>query len=655
MRPLHQFQHIYNPYTKNVDDSQPSLHEEPRITDSVKPIDKKLADIEAEKDELILKPDLSGIYKVMGKRHGKGGTPIKAEPGSFIYSDYKTLAITQKEKELMKLKEGGSTDRQKNTPAEVVKKNVDIEHYNRLVNNLQDDDKDVIAKRSSTLMLSKYQEILGRIAYLQEEKKRFKQGLPAFAEGSAPLENPEMEQQIEEQEQYRAGGVVNPYLPKAQMGMYNAARYAAANRGNPAVQTASVPPAGFETWKGDKLPTFQDRYGVTNAADKITDLAALAKELGYQGPMDIKKFQEWLYASSPENKAVIDKWHDNYNEGPIGGMFDGKVGIRWANALREIQRKPTPPKITITAPPTEQWTAPVPAPQPTNPQGTYLPYEPNVKKTLPMLEGEMFAGLDAASVKKYNPYRQQVKSQLTEFARYNPQNAINRITQSTNQAYNATRGLNPYQAQATIQEVYSKGVEGVARAQGDYDERNVGVENMQNQANAQTQNKDLGDNITFDKRYYDEQTLSNQRFDNAKTMAWGQFRDLRNQNQEQLDSLYNVLAQQPIAGSKPVLDRKGKQVVDKNGQPVFQSMPLYDVVPGTIRTRYTGVGNILNANINNNPGDAYNDSVYRALVEKSLSGTITKEQAYHLAAIERARASRRGKGYKMGGFVNPYN
>ena len=61
MKPLHQFQNIYNPYSANPDWKQPSLHEEPKITDSVKPVDREMANIEAEKDEIILKPDLSGF------------------------------------------------------------------------------------------------------------------------------------------------------------------------------------------------------------------------------------------------------------------------------------------------------------------------------------------------------------------------------------------------------------------------------------------------------------------------------------------------------------------------------------------------------------------------------------------------------------------
>lgn len=94
MKPLHQFKNIYNPYKGDYGKDQKSLKGPDEINDSVKPIDREDANIEAEKDEIILKPDLSGIYKIGGKSHSKGGTPLLADPG--VGSSQYNLAMTFK-------------------------------------------------------------------------------------------------------------------------------------------------------------------------------------------------------------------------------------------------------------------------------------------------------------------------------------------------------------------------------------------------------------------------------------------------------------------------------------------------------------------------------------------------------------------------------
>lgn len=634
MKPLHQFKNIFNPYTNNVGNEQPSLHEEANITDSVKPIERKDADIEVEKDELILKPDLSGIYKAKGKTHAQGGIPIKAEPGSFVFSHYKNLALSKDEQELLQLKKGGPIGDQKNTPAEVVKRNVDIKHYNRMVNNLADMNKDIISKKTSALMLSKYRDIMGRVAFAQEAKKNFEGGVPEWAQDTAPAVDPELQYNIDKQEQYKLGGMTkNPYSDGGE----------------------TPCPCGKDS-NGKCLPCSPAIYKeILNNKAKRTDIVPPGYEHLYDenGTKLYGKFDSFGKAIATNGPKMSNEDWTRFINSPAGKASRAKrMMVDTENYLR------TDPKYGFIGPPEFDYGTPKPKDvlNPTNPDRTTIPYEPNVQKTMPMLVDEMWAGVDAASVKKYNPYRQQIKSQLVDFARYNPQTAVNRINQASNSAYQATRGLNPYQAQSTINEVYGKSLDNIAQVQGQYDERNVGVENQQNVSNAQIQNKDAQDNITFDKRYYDEQTLSNQRFDNAKTYAWGQFRDVRDQHQEELDSLYNVMAQQPIAGSKPLLNANGSPRLDKNGKQIFQSMPLYDVVPGTIRTRYTGYGNILNTPGYDKSGYDYMAQYNQVLEElrnapdpqtkKALAATLNS-----LGTMIKYQSIPRKRN---GGIVNPY-
>lgn len=665
MKPLHQYREIYNPYSNNVDWEQPSLYEEPDITKNVNPVDRELADIEAEEGEIILKPDMSGIYEIKGKKHSKGGTPIQAEANSFIYSDYKNLAISKEMQELLKLKKGGPTGKQKNTPAEVLKRNLDIKHYNKMINNLDDVNKDVIAKRSSELMLGKYQEILGRVAYAQEEQKDFEQGVPEFVSNTAPVMDAELQEKIDEQEQYLGGGRVNPYLPKAQIGLWYGNRLSnqrpvnavsGANGSKSVVVNSNygvLPGNPNQRWgyhPGDNYDLFQrtNNTSLSNAADKLGDnWEQLVTDLDYTGPKNNLAFQHWLYNQSKENAEIIDRYHRVYDEGPIGGKFDGNIGIRWARAIDEIRNRPRKGTTKITSPTPEESRTPLTPNETINPT---LPYDPQVRRTPEMIADEAWLGLQATQVKRYNPYRKQIKSALVDFGTYDSQNVVNRLNTAANQAYRATRGLNPYQAQATIMEVYGKTLNSIADVEGQYDEKNVGQETLKNQSNNQIQRADLQANIGFDGQYYDQSVLSNQRFDNAKTIAWNQFRTLRNQNQEQLDELYNVLAQQPIAGSVPVLDENGNQVL-RDGKPLYQSKPLYDVVPGTIRTRLTGAGNIFNQSAGNSTFDL--ESQYNQLMQKAISGTLTKEQAIALSAAGRLLgASKRNRATSI---YNPYN
>src|ERR1700761_4772979 len=57
------------------------------VTTSIEPVDRENANVEAEKGEMLVKGDMSGLYKIKGKKHSEGGTPIMAKGGSFIFSD----------------------------------------------------------------------------------------------------------------------------------------------------------------------------------------------------------------------------------------------------------------------------------------------------------------------------------------------------------------------------------------------------------------------------------------------------------------------------------------------------------------------------------------------------------------------------------------
>lgn len=87
------------------------------------------AKIEAEKGEFRVLRDLSRITYIGGNKHSQGGTPIDAQPGDYIVSDYTVVHPA-----LQQLTGFASDSKRKkdNTVAAILKKFVDHKDYNRL-------------------------------------------------------------------------------------------------------------------------------------------------------------------------------------------------------------------------------------------------------------------------------------------------------------------------------------------------------------------------------------------------------------------------------------------------------------------------------------------------------------------------------------------
>lgn len=184
------------------------------ITETIKPIEREKANIEAEKNEVLLtfKPTGLAMHSIKGKSHSKGGTPLNVEEGSFIFSNDKSMSLTKEEIEtydLGKFLKGGSI---KNTPASVLKRTVDLKHNNKMIDYLANST-NFAEKTTAMKMLEKYQKVAGSIAALQEARKETE--MPSFAQLTP--KNPMIETQKEQQEQYSKGGYVR--LPKAYLGL----------------------------------------------------------------------------------------------------------------------------------------------------------------------------------------------------------------------------------------------------------------------------------------------------------------------------------------------------------------------------------------------------------------------------------------------------
>ena len=198
---------------KITGDEFPSINDQDKINQTIKENPYR-SNVNIEGGEIVLQPDLSALFKASGNKHSRGGMDVYLRPDSFVFSDFKDLAFNEEDHKMMELKEGGNFNKINNTPAQVLKRNVDVKHYNTLVNNTIDAKQDDLAKKSSIMMLEKYVKTLGNIAYLQEEKKGFPSGIPPVAMGTAPVYDPNKKEEIIESKQFaKYGGTIsNPYM-----------------------------------------------------------------------------------------------------------------------------------------------------------------------------------------------------------------------------------------------------------------------------------------------------------------------------------------------------------------------------------------------------------------------------------------------------------
>ena len=182
-----------------------------KVKRTISRVPRKEANLEAEGGETVvgnLDGSMMPSFKtIVGPRHSSGGVPLNLPDDSFIFSDTKSMMIT--DPVILKMfnkkpKKGGYT------PAELSKK-FDINKYREL---LQNPDADKIDVKTAELMIKNSVLKLGALALAQESKKAFPQGIPEIAKpymeanGIAeedlipqqPQQNPEMQNQEMEQE-----------------------------------------------------------------------------------------------------------------------------------------------------------------------------------------------------------------------------------------------------------------------------------------------------------------------------------------------------------------------------------------------------------------------------------------------------------------------
>ena len=179
---------------------------------SLSSVPRDKANIEAEGGETVL-TDLNddnqfGLYNITGPRHSKGGVPMYLPEQSFIYSDTDKMRFNQEE-----MAEYGIESKSKMTPAQISKR-YDLNKY---YGTMKDQFADEITARSSELMLKKNMMGLSKLAFGQELKKKFEDGVPLAAHpylvsiGEDPIEfTAKVENITKKQAQMKAFAALDP-------------------------------------------------------------------------------------------------------------------------------------------------------------------------------------------------------------------------------------------------------------------------------------------------------------------------------------------------------------------------------------------------------------------------------------------------------------
>ena len=146
------------------------------VRNTLQPVAREGANLEAEKGETAI-VNIDGIpahFKIGGKRHSEGGTPLNLPDNSFIFSDTAKMKITDP---IMLAQFGMVPKKSGYTPAEIAKK-YDINKYRQI---LADPNTDDIDRKTAEMMISNYNMKLAKLSLLQESKKGFPQGIPVVA------------------------------------------------------------------------------------------------------------------------------------------------------------------------------------------------------------------------------------------------------------------------------------------------------------------------------------------------------------------------------------------------------------------------------------------------------------------------------------------
>ena len=150
-----------------------------KINRTLKPVPREEANLEAELGETVVtnlqNEGIPEFYKIGGKRHYNGGTPLNLPESSFIFSRDNKMKISDP----AALNVFGKSGKKAYTPAELSKQ-YDLNKYREILANPFSDKMQI---ETAEMMIQNYNLKLGALALAQESTKGFDGGIPAISMG----------------------------------------------------------------------------------------------------------------------------------------------------------------------------------------------------------------------------------------------------------------------------------------------------------------------------------------------------------------------------------------------------------------------------------------------------------------------------------------
>jgi len=170
---------VQNPYMSNPYSHPEAIlygEPDPKVSNTLKPVKRENANLEAEVGEVAVTPSgpdgVPKFFKIGGKNHYDGGTPLNLPENTFIFS--KTRSMIIKDPKILKELTGSTKPA---TPADLAKKF----DYSEYVATIQNKNSDPVERKTAEFMIENMMYKLGQIAIIQEAKKGFPNGIPLVA------------------------------------------------------------------------------------------------------------------------------------------------------------------------------------------------------------------------------------------------------------------------------------------------------------------------------------------------------------------------------------------------------------------------------------------------------------------------------------------
>jgi len=538
-------------------EEMPSINVDPKINSTIKKNPYR-SNVEVEKDEIIFKPDFSALFNVKGKTHKGGGVDVLLENNSFVFSDDKSLAFTELNHKMMELKKGGSFKAAVNTPADVLKRNIDPKHYNKLIANIEDPKKDDIAKNSSMKMLEKYMQTLGNIAFIQEQKKGFPDGLPTFAENTAPVYDDDLKEEVMEQKQYaKYGGNIKAQIgkflnPKTTIDNIVDDKYVNDNSSHLYLES----PTGKKKYKN----VFWDRWdylsrkrnnGIDLTPDELKEFDSIdwiTDKIGVDTPNPTD------YYSTLSQKSSVPYRGRRGNHGTVSTPPAMQATTASGNAAPGISGVAQLPKVSGVLPLAEKITYTPKTPDKITPLNRPIVPDINVNGdgvkradwqfTPWQKENQAYNLWKWASAKRYMPYRSHLNPSYVDPALVNPEQTIGDMKGAFNANLQGINSLSPILRNAQAADSYGQVLNQMPQVRSQYDNQNAGITNQFRQYNNQIANQARQTNMVNDQNYYKETVVGQQNFDNLRSYLGDKYMTDRSTDVADNQSLaYQLLAQ----------------------------------------------------------------------------------------------------------------